>query len=49
MHAHLTNSQFNPRELFGWYGEENYASELVDSLACWRFRVDYSCLHFSIL
>jgi len=37
------------RALFGWYGEENYAAELADSLACWSFRIDYSCLHFSIL
>jgi hypothetical protein len=35
--------------LFGWHYEEDYASKLADSLACYRFRLDYSCFHFSIL
>ena len=35
--------------LFVWLSEEDCASELGDSFACWCFCVDYSCFYFLVV
>ena len=53
IHSHFvgygTNSRLNLPVSFGSGGEENYASNLADSLARWCFRIDYFCLYLSVL